>query len=170
MSFRNILMLSGIVFLLASCQPNHVGALFSEVKKNDNYMGVTVPKWMIRTVDKKFITKHAGAEEAMKAIQSIQGLRAVVNMDKTKIDINKIKSIMSKLSNSKRYDEMLKFRADGNDIHVFVREKRERVKQIIFVTELKKEYAILELKTDINVKDLDLGKIVKNVEDEVAKD
>lgn len=77
---------------------------------------------------------------------------------------------MSKLSNSKRYDEMLKFRADGNDIHVFVREKRERVKQIIFVTELKKEYAILELKTDINVKDLDLGKIVKNVEDEVAKD
>lgn len=155
-------MFLSIVLLATSCSTNRVGALFSELKSNDSYTGITVPKWLINTIDNKLIDKHTGADESLKILKNVHRVRAVYNQDKQSLDMKKVSEILGKLERNRHYAEYLTVKNDGTETHVFVKERKERIKQILFFTELgEDEVALLELKTDIDMRDFNPNEVLK---------
>lgn len=155
--------LMAVLFLFSSCN-NSVNSLFSEAKKSDDYMAVTVPKWIIKAGTKNIFENHLGTNDnTKKLISGIKKARVLVHNNKSEININKVHKIYDKLVNRKGFEEYLTVRDEGKVTSITVKEKGDKIKDLLLMTEGDEELVLLHIKTDISINDFEKGEYFKKL-------
>jgi hypothetical protein len=145
-----------IVFILAmlmtSCHRNGVNRLFTEYKKDDNVIVVTVPGWM---VEKGLNLAFEDDEESMiifkSIVQNVQKLRVLVSSDVN--PDRKHKNITHSMDKA-NYDNYAMFNHPEANFNLWVKEKNNKVKDIFLYVTTEDNVVLLQIKGDLNMDEL----------------
>lgn len=152
------------VFMLSSCSSNNINSLFNEAKKTDEYIAFTVPKWVIRTVDKNVFEGHLGkTDQTENLLKNVNKARVLVQHDTSKLNMDKIHAIVAGITQKKNYYEYLSLRHKGKRTSIVVNEDSQKIKDLLLVTISERHIVLLHLESDIAISTFENGDFFKKV-------
>ncbi len=129
-----------------------VDKFISKHLKEDKTIAMSFPGWLVGS-SMNFIAnmdEDHELEDYAKLAKHIKNIRIFAATDNHNIPTDEVKKLMSKMTNSEGYDEYIRVRSGGTTVNLFAIEKKDRIKQLVFlVDEADDNFILVRLKLDL---------------------
>jgi len=140
-----------------------VNNLIDKMKEHKHAYAVTLPGWVIRTGVNLISDEEFKFEKGFKDIVGgIKRLRVLHIDDKVQIENTKLRSIVSQIKEKDGYVDYATVKEEGNLVHVIVKEDGTKIKSLVIIANSEDGFTILNLKTDIEMEELEKAKLSFN--------
>jgi len=151
-----LLLVLPFFFVAQGSSQRAVNKLINQVKKHDKAVAFTIPGWIMRTglrfaLEEEEPTLEKGYRDL---ISGIRQLRFVAVDDKVEIESEKLNKIINTLKTKDGFEDYARVRDKGNNVHVMVREKKDRIKNLFVLVHGEDQMVVLNFKTDISMEEL----------------
>ena len=136
-----------------------------QVKKERESVVMTLPGWLVRTginiAIEEDLDEGRGIQDIVDGIKKIRF--AIIDSEHNieSADIQKLVALSQEDDQMKIY---VKAREDGQQMHVLVKEVKDRIRAVVIVSYSEDEFAILNIKTNISLTDLENARFSFNKE------
>lgn len=133
-----------------------VKKLFCEAKKEGYSFAITVPGWLARK-GLNLVTKHTMSEDKdkwMSLVDNIKGVRFLLNENCTAKQRDLLKSFAAHATQND-FQLYASFAEGKNKVQLFVEEKKEKIKNLLFLINGEQEAIIVQIKTDLSLSELE---------------
>lgn len=133
-----------------------VKKLFCEAKKEGYSFAITVPGWLARK-GLNLVTKHTLSEDKEKwmgLVDKIKGVRFLLNENSTPKQRDLLKSFASNAMKN-NFELYASFAEGKNRVQLLVEEKKEKIKNLLFLINGEQEAIIVQIKTDLSLSELE---------------
>jgi len=125
------------------------------MKKHEDAYVVTLPGWLLRTginiADEDELRYEPGFQEI---VEGIKRLRIIFIDDNPRLKNSEMRSIINQIKEKDGYIDYATVKSDDANVHVIVKEKETKVKSLVLLASSDDGFTVLNLKTDIDMKDL----------------
>lgn len=153
---KKLLFFLAILFSFQSVNAQKsVNKFIDKMKKHDRAYALTLPGWIMRTgaymMDDEDIRMESGFNEL---IGGIKKLRVLVIDGDAKLAKKDFRSAINTMKERDGYVDYARITEGNNSLHVIVKEDKNKVKGLVLLTNSDDTFAILNLKTDIDMDQL----------------
>ena len=146
--------------LMTSCHRNTVNRLFTEYKKDDKVIAATVPGWMVeKGLNLAFKDDSISMETFNKVVHDIDKLRVLVSSDVN--PDRKHRNISTSMEKS-NYENYAMVNYPEAKFNLWVKEKKNKVRDIFLYVTTEENVVLLQIKGDINMDELEKVQINPN--------
>lgn len=128
-----------------------VDKFISKYLKEDQTIAMSFPGWLVGK-SMNFIAnmdEDHELEEYAAIAQHIKNIRIFAATDNHNIPSDEVNKLMSKMTNSEGYDEYIRVRSGGATVNLFAIEKKDRIKQLVFLVDETDNFVLVRLKLDL---------------------
>lgn len=170
---KYLIIICSTIILFASCSSKTVDKLFTHYKQDDKVIAATLPGWLVEK-GLRMAIKNSNNEEDIAAFKSI-----IKDVDKLRVlvstDIKPNPELSSLSKNMEKDDYELYGMVNNKDskINLWVKEKKNKVKDVFLFINSEDNIVLMHLKGEINMDALqkvDLSKKAKNLNLEIGAD
>ncbi|MGB4960156.1 MAG: DUF4252 domain-containing protein [Saprospiraceae bacterium] len=135
-----------------------VNTIVDQLKKTENYEGISIPGWIIRLGIRIAATDDNDIEQngLLHISKGIKHLRVAT----TTLDVNKydpaaiVSNFMQKMRDKDGFEEYVSVRSEDQHLKIMVQEDDDEIKNMVIVNAEGGEIAMIHLKTKLKYEDL----------------
>ncbi len=128
-----------------------VDKFINKYLKHENTTALSLPGWFFEG-SVKFASKMEDDEDLadyVKLSEHVKNIRVFVMEEGNTIPENAVQELIKTMVNKDGYDEYLRIRSKGTNVNLFAVEKKEKIKQLVFLIDDQEEFIVLRLKLDL---------------------
>lgn len=149
------IVLLALLCSLPSYGQRNVNRLISKVKKNDSAIALTLPGWLMRSAFEVAQDDDFKIEKGYQDIvDGIKKLRVVIIPEELKETTDQINEALLQIKDKEGYEDYATVKDKGTLIRVMVKEKKNRIRNLVVVFNDDESMAILNILTDLDLEDL----------------
>ncbi len=151
------MILSVLMLTLATlcvAQTKSINKFYRKYKFEEEVTKFTLPGWLIRFGLSVSGEKKNLDEVELKLLKSLKKFRLLVKEGGPEIKKEDYMAMKEGLRNES-FEEYLAFREEGTDVKLYVREKKETFKNLLFLINDDEEFVMISLKTKIDKETFD---------------
>ena len=148
---KYIVSLAFTLILLSSCQRSPVDRLFSKYKSEDNSFAATLPGWLIEKGISAAFDENDDAQLASfeSVVTNIKKIRVLVGKD-PQTNKQEIRNMNDALTKAK-YELYGMVNSKGTNLNFWVKEKKERIRDVFLFINGDDKVVLLQVKGDIDM-------------------
>lgn len=152
---KYLLLLLAFSFVGSISGQKSVNKLIDNMKKHEHATALTIPGWLIRTgfnmIEDEDMKLEDGYGDLVGGIKRLRMLFIDESVDMSK---ERIKYLIDEIKTRDGYVDYAIVKAEGNDVHVIVKEEGTRIKSLVVVAKGEDGFTIINLKTNIDMAEL----------------
>ena len=161
-----------VFFVFASstfAQVKPINTFYKKHKKSDHATKLSIPAWVIDLGIGIAASTLEDEDEkaAIKMAKKIQKIKLLVIEEENAIEKKEVQYLISKLSNQ-NFEPLMNIRDGGSNVTFMMREKKDKIKNLLILVSEKDEFIMLSLKTKIKVSDI--NKLIKVLKEQNSID
>ena len=101
--------------------------------------------------------KHVESEKdraALDLVKHIRKIKVLVMEEGNSVDPNDLKKMISKTRSKHRFSDLISVRSPETKVNIMIREKKDRIRNMLIVVDDEEEFVLLSLKTSLRIDDL----------------
>ncbi len=154
---KRVLFLMAVLLLpiLAEAQTAAINRFYRAHKKDKGTINMVLPGWLFRlgaSVARPFVDDDE-IKSGLRLVRKVRSMRFLVSEDQCTVTKDQYDHFTAQLRHSK-YDELIKIQDDGTNVDVFIREKRGKIKGLLFLVREEDAFVMASMKTSIKMKDI----------------
>lgn len=132
-----------------------VDRFIDKMKKHKDSYVVTLPGWLLRTginmADDNNKIYEPGIQEI---VDGVKRLRVLFLNGDSQLSNSEIRSVVNQIKEKDGYVDYATVKEDGTNLHVVVKEDKNKVKSLVLLANTEEGFTIINLKTDIDMDEL----------------
>lgn len=157
---KSVLKIALVILVFASLLPaqSSVKSTVKQLKKTEQYEGISIPGWIIR-LGLKFVNdqnEDVRSSGLLRIAKKIKHLNvAITNLD-TKIYNTKaiVNNFIKGFKEKDGFEEYISVRSEDQNLKIMVIEDKDVIKNLVILSEDQGEIAMIHLKTSMTLDDL----------------
>lgn len=136
-------------------QEKNINTFYKKHKKSENATKFSIPAWVIDLGVGIAVSTLETEEEkiALRMAKKIQKIKLLVIEEKNAIDSKEVQTLVSKLT-TKQFEPLMTIRDEGTNLTFMMREKKDKIKNLLILVSEEDEFVMLSLKTKIKISDI----------------
>ncbi len=133
-----------------------INRFYNKYKFDENTTKVSLPGWLIK-IGAGVAKKHVDNEEEKAALdlaKHIRKMKVLVMEDGHSVDPRDVKKMVRKARAKHNFSDLISVRSADANVNIMIREKKDKIKNMLVVVEEENEFVLLSLKTSLKIEDL----------------
>ncbi len=136
----------------------NVHKLFDEYKAERSSVVFSLPGWLIRwginRIDNEYDQGQQIVEDLRTLVDGIKKVRVLILPKKNSSSYNKVGDYLGRIKSDDHFEEYAKIRDKDANVNVLIREKKERIRNLLMVVDEEEFLVLVHLKLNLDFNDL----------------
>ena len=133
-----------------------INQFYNKYKFDEGVTKVSLPGWLIR-IGTGIAKNHVDSEEEKAALdlaKHIRKMKVLVMEEGNSVDPKDLKKMINKANTKHNFSDLIKVRSADTNVNIMIREKKDKIKNMLIVVDEEDEFVMLSLKTSLKIDDL----------------
>lgn len=154
--FRYLIFLPLLAVLFSSCgSPGAVSSFYHEHKRKEGVQNMTIPGWLIYAgtgIAHDFVDDE-DTKMMLRLAKKVKRLQFMVAEEHSPISQTDIRAFVEN-ARADHFEDLILVRDKSTTVNVMVREKRDKLRHLIFLVNDDSDFVFLNMRTNIKMKDI----------------
>lgn len=137
----------------AQAQTRSINSFYNKYRFKKDVFNASIPGWLVRMgvgIGKTYTDDVDGAHAAMDMAKKVRKLKLMVMEDMNLVKSKDFKKLIHGVRKD-GFEELMTVRDEGTKINIFIREKKDEIRNMLILVNEPEEFMMLSLKTKLTM-------------------